>query len=347
MRLRFRRPNIQRLVTTLRGGLADAVPILELGIAPQIKEAILGRPIASVLDDIAFMESMGYDFVKVQPGIQFRLNRQKAHEAPKAEYNNAPDRAWAGAGGALISTWEEFEAYPWPTADDVSYANFEKAAANLPEGMGIIGQYGDMFTMTWELMGFDEFSMAMVEDPELVDAIMGKVGDLIVGMFRNMASAPGIAALWYSDDIAFTSGLMVSPTWLRSHFFPRLKTIGDYAKEAGVPLIYHTDGVLYSILDDIMGAGVNALHPIEPLAMDIVELKDRVRDRLCLCGNIDVDLLARGTPEQVSALVRKRLDQLGNRGGYALGSSNSVPDYAKLANYVAMVQTALEYGTVD
>jgi uroporphyrinogen decarboxylase len=345
--LRRRRPDIGRLVTTLRGGLADAVPLIELGIAPPLKEAVLGRPIASVVDDIAFMQMMGYDFVKIQPGITFRLNRHKAHIAAAPVYQNTPDRAWAGAGGPLIATWDDFEEYPWPHVEDITYKNFELAAANLPPEMGIIGQYGDIFTMTWELMGFEAFSMALVEDPELVAALMARVGDLIVGMFRVMARAPRVAALWYSDDIAFTGGLMVSPTWLRGHFFPHLARIGAFAREANIPLLYHSDGVLHTVLEDIIGAGVSALHPIEPLAMDIVELKDKVGDRLCLCGNIDVDLLTRGTPEQVAALVRKRLGQLGSRGGYAIGSSNSVPDYVPLANYLAMVETSLEYGIVD
>ena len=76
--------------------------------------------------------------------------------------------------------------------------------------------------------------------------------------------------------------------------------------------------------------------------MNIVEVKDRVGDRLCICGNIDVDLLSRGTPEEIAALVRERYEQLGDRGGWCLGSSNSVPDYARADNYISMVKTLLE-----
>ena len=210
--------------------------------------------------------------------------------------------------------------------------------------MKIIGQYGDIFTTTWEMFGFETFAMNMYEEPELVGAVMERVARVVLSMFENMVQIENVGAIWYSDDIAYTASLMVSPDFLRENFFPRLKQIGDYAAERDIPLIYHTDGVLWDVFDDIIASGVKAQHPIEPKAMDIVEVKQRVGDKLCLCGNIDVDLLSRGTPEEISALVKKRMEQLGDGGGWCLGSSNSVPDYAKIDNFIAMVKTGLEAG---
>jgi uroporphyrinogen decarboxylase len=209
--------------------------------------------------------------------------------------------------------------------------------------MGVIGQHGDIFTTSWEMMGFEDFSLSIYEEPELIEALFEKIGSLIFSMFKTMSDMDHVGALWYSDDIAYTSGLMVSPAFLREQFFPWLKKIGDLAKNRGIPFLYHTDGVLYDVFEDIIASGVTAQHPIEPLAMDIVEVKQRVGDRLCLCGNIDVDILSRGSVEEVRALVRKRLEQLGPGGGYCLGSSNSVPDYALVENYLAMVETTLEF----
>lgn len=330
----LRSPDFQgRLVRTLFNGRADKVPLIELGIHPQIKQAILGRPILSVEDDIEFMRSMGYDFVKIQPKIVLEVGRQKA--------DATSDRAWSAEHGGVIQSWEDFERYQWPRPGDISYESLERAARLIPDGMGVIGQYGDIFTTAWEMMGFENFAMATYEEPELVDALMERVGGLILSMFDTMADMEHVGALWYSDDIAYTASLMMSPDFLRRSFFPFLGHIGGLARRRGIPFIYHTDGVLYEVFDDIIGAGVNAQHPIEPKAMEINEVKDRVGDRLCLCGNIDVDVLARGTPEAVRELTRRRLRELGPRGGYCLGSSNSVPDYAKVENYLAMVETAL------
>lgn len=342
----LRKPDYERLLTALNGGQPDAVPLIELGIAPQIKEELLGRPVRSVSDDVEFMSNHGYDFVKVQPIISFELNRKKAEMAKSedGQYKNAPDRAWSAEHEGLITDMASFEAYPWPSIEDISYERCEEASKVIPDNMMVIGQYGDIFTTSWELMGFENFSMAMYEEPELIEALFDKISSLILSMFENMAKMDWIKALWYSDDIAYSTSLMVSPAFLREYFFPLLKQIGDYARAAGKPLIYHTDGLLFDVFEDILDSGVSALHPIEPKAMDIAELKQTYGKRLCLCGNIDVDLLSRGTPEQVADLVRQRIERVGPGGGYCLGSSNSVPDYARTENFLAMIRTAVEFG---
>lgn len=334
---KLRTPDFERLVKTLFGGQADAVPLIELGIHPKIKEAVLGRPIATVADDAEFMRRMGYDFVKLQPRIILDTARKQAAE-------ETTDRAWASERDGVIQNMEDFEKYKWPSKNDIDYSNFEEAKKAVPGDMGIIGQYGDIFTTCWEMMGFENFSIATFEDPDLLDALFDRVGGLIYSMFENMAQMDHVGALWYSDDIAYTSALMVSPAFLRERFFPWLKKIGDLAAARNIPLLYHTDGVLYEVFDDIIACGVKAQHPIEPLAMDIREVKERVGGKLCLCGNIDVDLISRGTPESVADLVKKRIEQVAPGGGYCLGSSNSVPDYANVENYLAMVRTALEVG---
>ena len=53
----------------------------------------------------------------------------------------------------MITSWEEFEKYPWPRPRDIEYSSYERAIAALPDDMGIIGQYGDIFTTAWEMMG--------------------------------------------------------------------------------------------------------------------------------------------------------------------------------------------------
>ena len=339
------KPYFDGLAATLMGGDAGFVPLIELGIHPFIKEALLGRPIQTVQDDIEFMRSMGYDFIKIQPIFDLELNQTLVELAvPNGLYKNAPDRAWAPEQKGLITTWEEFERYTWPTPDQIAYSRFDEARKALPEGMGIIGQYGDIFTNAWELMGFETFATSMYEQPDLVKHVFEKVSGLILSMFDVMAEMEYVGALWYSDDIAYTGGLMVPPEFLREHFFPCLKRIGDLAKRRKIPFIYHSDGVLWSVMEEIIQCGVTALHPIEPKSMHIIELKHRFGDRLCLCGGVEVDVLARGSKEEVRALMTRYLEEVAPGGGYCAGSSNSIPEYVKVENYIAMVETVLRHG---
>jgi uroporphyrinogen decarboxylase len=98
-------------------------------------------------------------------------------------------------------------------------------------------------------------------------------------------------------------------------------------------------------MDDLVACGVNALHPVEPTSMDLAEVKARSGGRLCVLGSVEVDLLARGTAEQIEAMVADHIRRAGPGGGFAIGSSNSVPEYARYGNYIAMLEAADRLGT--
>jgi uroporphyrinogen decarboxylase len=338
------RPDITQFITTLRRGKGDHVPNAELGIHPLIKEAVLGRPVVTLEDDIGFWHRAGYDYIKLQPGVDFNPAKTGASEHLTFSQDGTVVRKWASESHGIITSEAEFERYVFPREEDFDYSRFERVRTLLPDGMGVIGQYGDIFTMTWEMMGFEAFSMAMYENPDLVRALNIRLGDLVVSMFRYFASSDAVDVLWYSDDIAYASGLMISPKALREYVFPWLKKIGDLARASRKPLIYHTDGVLYDVFEDIIACGVDAIHPIEPKAMDIGEVKRRYGDRLCLIGNVDVDMLSRGTPEQIRTQVRRNIELAGYDGGYCAGSGNSIPEYVKVENYRAMLAAVREFG---
>jgi uroporphyrinogen decarboxylase len=148
-----------------------------------------------------------------------------------------------------------------------------------------------------------------------------------------------------SDDLAFTEGTLVSPQVYRKYVFPWYKKIGEILDDAGLPFIFHSDGKLWDVLDDLADCGVKAIHPIEPQAMDIVEVKKRYGNKFCILGNIDLDYtLTRGTVEEVEEQVKRRIRELAPGGGYCLAASNSVPEYVKPENYKAMVEATKRYG---
>jgi uroporphyrinogen decarboxylase len=341
----LRKPNKDRLLTTLRRGKADAVPNIELGVDPYIKSTILGRKWNSIKDEVEFNSMMGYDYIKLQPIIQLDTKRRIADSLSKNHTGaNVPDRSWSSEQTGIITTFEDFERYPWPLKNEINYSRFKEVRSILPDGMAVIGQYGDIFTTAWEMMGFETFAVSIYTEPDLVKAIMEKVGELIISMFETMADMEWVDVLWYSDDIAYTEGLMLNPEFYREHFFPLLKKIGDMSKRRDVPFIYHSDGDLWSVMDDIVGAGVSALHPIEPKGLNIKELKEKRGHQLCLCGGIDLDLLARVTPEEIKTLVRNILAVAAPGGGYCAGSSNSITEYVKVENYLAMLETVIIEG---
>jgi len=329
----MREPNIQEFIKVLKRGKASYVPLAELGVHPTIKEKFIGRPIVDLKDEVEFWYKAGYDYVKLQPVVDFN----------PAKIGAKKTGMWATEGKGVIANDEDFENYIFPDKSDFDYWKFEKVKPLLPDGLGVIGQYGDIFTMTWEMMGFETFSFALFENPKLIKKLNDKIGNLVLGMFEYMAKSEAVDVLWFSDDIAFTNALLMSPDILDRYLFSWLKKIGDLAKKHNKPLIYHTDGILYDVFDRIIECGVDAIHPIEPKAMEISDVKEKYGDKLSLIGSVDVDLLARGTAEEVIERAIYNIEKAGYNGGYMLGSGNSIPDYVNYENYLALVKVSQEY----
>ena len=210
--------------------------------------------------------------------------------------------------------------------------------------MAVITGVGGIFTRVWMLLGFTEFCLNLNENPVFVKKMFDSIGDIQCRVLERAVKLNKIGAFWYGDDLAYTEGLMVSPDVYRKYLLPWLEKLFGIAHKAELPIIMHTDGDVRLLIDDLIKIGLNALHPIEPKAMDINELKKRYNGRLCLFGNIDMaGCLGRGTPDEVKQHVRKRIKDLAPGGGYAVGSSNSVAYYVPVKNYRAMLEATFEF----
>ena len=333
-------PDFNRLLKALRHEQPDRVPLCELLMDAEAKEAFLGRPVQSVTDDIDFWYRAGYDYIGLAPKFGFEYWRGERLDDGVAKY----ERHWGMEGAGMVLDWDDLEKHPIPALDEVDFSPFDEVGKLLPDGMRVVARTGDIFTTAWQMMGFTEFSLALYEREDFVAHIMRELGELIYGMFEVMAQYDSVGAMWYSDDIAYASGLLVSPAFLRKHLFPWVKRMGDLCRAKGWPFIYHTDGVLWEVMEDFVACGVDALQPIEPKAMDIREVKRRYGDRLTVIGNVELDLLARGTSDEVRQEVRRLLREVGPGGGFCLGSSNTIAYYVRPENYVAMLEETIESG---
>jgi uroporphyrinogen decarboxylase len=329
-------------------GKPDRAPLWELYVAPEVQSAFLGRPVRSAADEAEFWIRAGYDYVPVSCGL-LQVAQVMANEGSRtasAHYSLYDDAeteiTWAAEGEGAIASWDDFERFEWPDAESIDLTRVVQMRHALPPAMGLICVIGKIFTPAWMLMGFARFAEATIEQPDLVAAVMQRVGEIQFRVFQRCIDIEGVSGAWMSDDVAYTEGLLVRPQVLREHLWPWYRRMGEICRERGLVFCYHSDGDLREVLDDIIDCGFHGLHPIEPKAMDSRELKRTVGDRLCLLGNIELDRLARGTPGEVRELVRANLRDLGYNGGYGVGSSNSVTNYVPLANYHAMIDAAME-----
>jgi uroporphyrinogen decarboxylase len=329
----------------LSAGEPDRVPCVELLVDREIKEAFLGRPLATMADEVEFWYRAGYDYAHVRAGYEYRMLGDEDTATQKSYGGDFQVRRWASSRDTWVNSWADFEAYPWPDPQTIDYGPVRQAAAALRPGMRVISGVGGIFTRVWRIMGFEHFSLALADQPELVAALFRQVGETQLAVFRKIVEMEQIGAMWYGDDMAYTEGLMVSPAVLRRHVFPYLKEMGNICRRKDLPFILHSDGNLWSVMDDLMDCGFHAMHPIEPKAMDLADLKAKLGGRLCLLGAVDLgEVLVRGTPATVDAAVKECIGVAAPGGGFGVGSSNSVTYWVPMENYRAMLDATRRYG---
>ena len=340
-------PDFSRLETALRREEADRVPLFEADISLPVQEWFLGREIGTASDEVEFYVRAGYDFVPVLPPFFApRLMRTASDEEGTLSEDDR-ERAWLVGSEGIIKTMADVEAFPWPNAEEVDFSSFHEIAELLPPKMKTIGMLvpAAVFGNTSQSMGLENFSYALYDNLEVVEALFEIIGSTYLEITRKLVKMPGLGAVFMADDLSHAGGCLVSPRVFRKYVFPWYRKIGETCEEAGLPFIFHSDGDITEVLDDLSECGITAIHPIEPQAMDIVEVKKRFGDRFCIFGNIDLDYtLTRGTVDEVTEQVKERIRELAPGGGYGLAASNSVPDYVKPENYRAMVEAAKRYG---
>jgi len=255
---------------------------------------------------------------------------------------NWPDgqRYWQNETTGLIQDWAGFEAYPWPKAEELSHMGLEYVSQNVRDGMKTAAfMYGGVFENTTWLMGLERFSYALADAPDLVDAIFDRVGELAVATATQVASIDNVEMVVLTDDLGFFSGTLISPAVLRRQVIPYYKKITAAVHEAGKLLIFHSCGNMYTLMDDLLDdVGIDAKHSFEDKILPVEEAYRRWGDRIAILGGVDMDLLTRGSEEQVRARVREILEVCATKGtGYALGTGNTAANYVPRQNYLAML----------
>jgi uroporphyrinogen-III decarboxylase len=244
------------------------------------------------------------------------------------------------AGG--IQSFDDIESIALPDPDDESiyqpvidfistYRDLDKAlyaVTNLGSDPVILG------------MGFENFALSIYTQPELVQELLNMYGHWQAKVIKNLCKLE-LDFLWTTDDIAFKTSTYISPEDIRQFLIPQYKKVADCFTK---PWIYHSDGMLYDVLDDLLSLGMNGIHPVEPGAMELKILKEKYGKRVALCGNIDVDKLSTGTPGEVDKLVKDAIENAAFGGGYICGSSNSITQYCDPANVEAMSRAIQKYG---
>ncbi|MDP7578074.1 MAG: uroporphyrinogen decarboxylase family protein [SAR202 cluster bacterium] len=196
--------------------------------------------------------------------------------------------------------------------------------------------------LLFEEVGIEHFSYYLADCPEVISDTLELQTARSVAIIEHVPEISCPTAVFLADDIAFKTGTICSPVWMRSEYFPRLKRVIDAWHRRGTKVLFHSDGNLMLILDDLVEAGIDGLNPIEVMAgMNVGEIHRR-HPHLFMCGGIDVSqLLPFATPQDVHDATIKAIEE--GEGRLMVGSTTEVHEAVPLQNYLAMRETVLDY----
>ena len=195
----------------------------------------------------------------------------------------------------------------------------------------------------WHSMGFETFAESCLLEPELVSEVLGRITDWYAVVAKELCKLD-FDFIWAADDIAYHTSPFFSPRVYRKLLLPHTKKVADKITK---PWIYHSDGNLLPIWDDLLSQGMNAIHPLESGSMDLNYLKENYGDHLSFVGGVDLRILEAGTPQQTEEETKNLMRILGPRYGYLLGASNSVTPNVIPENERVMLGTLKKYGVYD
>jgi uroporphyrinogen decarboxylase len=249
--------------------------------------------------------------------------------------------------GALITDRSSFERYPWPDAGRGNYELYKKLSAHLPDGMKLLGfSNGGILENATDIVGFETLCILYLTDPELTGEIFKNIGERLIRFYTIVASMESVGACVVNDDWGFKTQTMFPPEMMEEYVFPYTKKIVEVIHSNGKPAILHSCGNLKNIMDVIIDdLKLDGKHSFEDGIYPVEDAMDWWSDRIAIMGGIDMDFLARRTPEEIYRRSLRLLEKSSENGGFALGSGNSIPDFIPRENYLAMLRAAVDFRT--
>lgn len=284
---------------------------------------------------IGFCVKSGWDYAYVFSIIPFEA--VQSLQTDEQLDNDDRKRGWANENEGPIQSWDDFYRYPWPRDVERMNLAIRRMVKRLPDGMQAMVIASGIFETTTSLMGFVPFSYALADQPELVDAVIGKVSETIYLAIDDIFREPGVGGIFMADDWGYTSGTMISPKTMRQKLVPELKKIVDLVHNTDKLFLLHSCGNMYQLMDDVIAIGVDGKHSYEDKILPVEQVYQQYADRIAIVGGVDINLLASGTEEQVRKRTRQILEACAPGGHYVLGTGNSVVNYIPISNYLAML----------
>lgn len=248
---------------------------------------------------------------------------------------------------ARLSEPDQLDDYPWPDPDAWDDAGLADRIRQVdPDGRYAIRMGGGnpFETFTW-MTGLEESMMRLATSPQFVRRALEHItGFFVARLERALSAVPGkVDLVFTADDLGSQSGPLIGPAMYRDLIMPFHRRLHECIHAHGARVLYHSDGSVVDLLDDLVEAGVDILEAVQVDAagMDPEALKQRGGQRLAFHGGVSVQqLLPNATPPEVRRETSRLIEVFGRGGGYICAPTHAVQVGTPCENVLSMIETA-------
>lgn len=236
----------------------------------------------------------------------------------------------------------DFEAFPWPSADDFDYSLLAGQVREADEYALVYG-FADVWERPALVRGWENMFLDMALHPKWVHFLCRKFADFYKEDYtRAMEQSGGrIDFFLLLSDLGSQHGPLMSMGMFGELVAPYLREMIAHIHRLGAKVFYHSCGATDSFIPELIAMGVDLLDPLQPVndEMQPESLQAKFGGQVCFHGGIDMQgVLPHGTPAQVRAEVRRYCEVLGRDGGYVLAPTHLFQPDVPPENIVAMYQ---------
>jgi uroporphyrinogen decarboxylase len=290
-------------------------------------------------------QKLGSDFRWLTPQY---LQTTYCHPTKKGLFDLWKFKVSLGDAGpfAEFESIDQVNSYDWPQFE---YLNFN-------EGNEILRTTGDYYRASgfWmpffhdvmDLFGMESLMMKMYTHPDVVHATFDHVCGFYYEANERFFVQAGsmIDGLFFGNDFGTQRDLILSPDQFNEFILPWVKKFSDQAHRHGYQVLLHSCGSIHRIINSLIDAGIDCLHPLQALAFEMgaESIAKDFYGRIAFLGGIDTQrLLVDGTAQEIKVEVRRIKKILGPNLIVSPSHEALLPNVPPL-NVVAMAEAALE-----
>jgi len=187
------------------------------------------------------------------------------------------------------------------------------------------GEVTSPFDYVLDHYGHQAVLLALLDDPSSVKRALATFTGRIVTLAKAMCLT-GVDAIKISSPYAGAG--FISPGCYAEFVLPYERELVQVIKERGVKAYLHTCGAIRDRLELMIASGADGIECLDPPPLGNMELSDALRvigGRCFVKGNVDsVNSLLRGTPADIQADLRQRLEAATGFPGFILSTACSI-----------------------